>query len=225
MRTCYTKHLGQDKDKEFVCQLFPSSQAQLRSQLFYHLIPLSGAEGWRRAVINSCFVSAALSFSHFSPAPVQDPSHGRQLFSDFSNMGHSCELYFLRNCYSVRPFHRVQSRNRLRQCALLLGSQVLSEKLGSSPSLHLPSRHIHPLCHGALHSLQDICSTGCRWTSSQHMEKSPPSFFTDLGVYGAVCLTLSQSSLTVAVQQFLPFCMYVTTEILPVFLASQWQDF
>lgn len=50
-RKCYTKHIGQDKDREFAYQLLTSSQAQLHSQLFYHLTPLSGAEGWRRKIV------------------------------------------------------------------------------------------------------------------------------------------------------------------------------
>lgn len=131
-RKCYTKHVGQDKDSEFACQLLPSFQAQLHSQLFYLLIPLGGAEKWRRMVVISSqrFVSAALFSSCSSPAPAWDASHGRQSFADFSNMGHSGGLQFLRNCYGVSPLHRVQSfRTWVLQCGLLLGSQVLSEKL------------------------------------------------------------------------------------------------
>ncbi|KAK4818192.1 hypothetical protein QYF61_008576 [Mycteria americana] len=66
----------------------------------------------------------------FSSVPVWRPSHGRQSFTNSSNMGPSHRLQFFMSCSSVGPFHGMQSfRNRLFQHESSMVSHVLPENL------------------------------------------------------------------------------------------------
>jgi len=82
-------------------------------------------------------------FSHSSPAAVWDPSHGRQFFTNCSNVSPSHGLQIFMNCSSMGTFQGVQSlRNRLLQCGCPMGSQALPANLLKcgllSPQVHRP---------------------------------------------------------------------------------------
>jgi len=82
------------------------------------------------AVSSSYTISAAPSSSCSSPASVWGPSHGRQFFTNFSNVSPSHGLQLFMNWSSVGSFHGVQSfRNKLLQCGSPMGSQALPENL------------------------------------------------------------------------------------------------
>lgn len=84
--------------------------------------------------------------------------------TNFSNMNPSYRLQFFTNCFSVGPFHGVQSfRKGLLSCWCPTGPQVLTEKLlqhrfpteSQPPPLGMPL-----LWCGVLLTLQvDLCST------------------------------------------------------------------
>ncbi|XP_063187185.1 uncharacterized protein LOC134513912 [Chroicocephalus ridibundus] len=62
----------------------------------------------------------------YADSTACDPSHGRQSFINFSNVGPSHRLQFFMNCSRVDPFHRVESfRKRLLQHGSPTGSQIL----------------------------------------------------------------------------------------------------
>lgn len=138
-------------------------------------------------------------------------------------MGHSCGLQFLRNCHSVRPFHRVHSPSGT-DCSNegCFGGHRSCQKncscTGSSLQPASSFRSHTSLWHGALCSLQDICSTGCKRTSSPAHEGVLPVLL--YWPWYLSCFSHTQSSLAAAGQQVLPCCTYITTELLPVLLTG-----
>jgi len=100
--------------------------------------------------------------SHSALAPMWGSSRGRQ---------------FSTNCFSVGPFHGVQSfRNRLFQSGSPTGPEVLP---GARSSMGLPQSHSllrASTCSGMGSLL------GCRWISA------PP--WTSMGCRGTACLTM-----------------------------------
>jgi len=81
-------------------------------------------------VSSSHVVSASPSSSLSSPAPAWGPSHGRQSFTNCSNMSPSHRLHFFTNWSSVCPFHGVLSfRYRLFQHGYPIRSQALPANL------------------------------------------------------------------------------------------------
>lgn len=184
--------------------------------------------------------------SQSSLAPVQGPSHGRQLSMNFSNISPSRGLQFFTNCSSTVSFHRVQPfKNRLLQHGFPMGTEVFPENLlqrgllslrghrscqkpapvsahqrliASSNYIHLVHCGVLPrihcgylvnhclhelqrdnlLCHCLLHRLQGNFCSGA-WS------KSSSSFFNDLGVCRAACLTYSFFLSCSCTGLFLPF--------------------
>lgn len=198
-------------------------------------------------VSSSHIVSSSPSFSRrqlltFLPCSsrasllTELPQHNRTSMS-FSNC--VLPLGFFMNCFSVGPFHNVQSfRNRLIQCGFPMNSQMLPEnllQLGVSfsvetqePAPEPVSHHdkasfkqIHLLQCGILHGLgSDSLPHHCL---HQRLQKnlsscswSTCSFCSDLGICRVVHLTYSSYSLPVVVVQdvFLLF-KYFIPEVLP----------
>lgn len=100
------------------------------------------------------------------PTTMWSASHRRQSFMKFLIISPPQSLQFFINCSSVDPFPFGQSfRNRLLQCGLSMGSQVLPpNQLCVASSLHIvlgPAQSLlqyrHPMCPNVhIHLLQNV---------------------------------------------------------------------
>lgn len=121
-------------------------------------------------------------------------------------------LQFLKDCSGKGHFHGVQFfRDSLLQCHSPTGSQDRKLAPAWGPAGTYSSMGF---CVGCW---MDICSTmkatTCITLVLRCLEHLLPSFFTDLGVYKAISLTSSHSSLTAAAaQKFLLFFEFVIKE-------------
>lgn len=158
------------------------------------------------------------------PTPEWGPSHRIQSFTKCSNVGLSVDLQLFRNCFIMAPFYGVQYfRNRvfqrespmghrpcgcsfawvspparrLLQCGLCMGCSFLQDT-----SIYSVGAGTQPASLWSCHRQQRNFCSGSWNTSSLSL--------IDPGAAGLILFHLNHSSLTAAVQCFLPFFEHIS---------------